>query len=350
MPQPTVTPSSGTRPSVQLQTPNQAKELRHHLLVMLPTLQVLPGIVGMTLNGGLSRGYGDHLSEIDITLYLTTEGFAQWQTEQSPFAQGITKLGGQLYDIKVVDFAAEQRQPWSGDTLWDASYAEILHDPDGQLAALFAERLAQRPTPDEAQGLMMSCWWYFQLAGDIWIHRGDVVQGHHLFNQAVITLVKALFVANGEWIPHEKWLFHLSRTLAWTPDQWAERLQAAMSTGDFTVDSLHNRQRLIAALWAELDAYLIARYWPDLPVHVMQKSFYTLLRRLNEAGTLSLDAWTAAGGHTFFNVDPFHKLVTVDDQGVHLQRERLLALQPEAMYAWHFAVAQAVRSGKITHS
>ena len=350
MRQPTATASATARPTVQLQTLNQVKELRAHLDTTLPTLQAHPGLLGITLNGGLSRGYGDQLSEIDVTLYLAPETFAQWQTAQSPFAQGITKLDGQLYDIKVVDFTAEQSKPWASDTLWDASYAEILYDPDQQLAPLFAERLAQRPPPDEAQGYLMSCWWYFQLAGDIWIHRGDVVQGHHLFNQAVVALLKALFIANGEWIPHEKWLFHLSRTLAWTPEQWPERLQAAMNTGDFTIDSLRRRQGVIAALWTELDTYLIERYWPDLPVHVMQKSFYTLLQQLNQAGSLSHEAWTAASGHSLFNLDPFHKIVTVDEQGVHLQRERLLALQPEAIYAWHFAVAEAVRSSMTTRN
>lgn len=350
MNQPTAPRSTTGRPTVQLQTPNHAQALRDHLLTTLPMLQTGPGLVGITLNGGLSRGYGDHLSEIDVTLYLSAETFSQWQTKQSPLAQGITKIDGQLYDIKVVDFAAEQSKPWSSDTLWDASYAEILYDPAQQLAALLTERLAHRPTPDEAQGHLMSCWWYFQLAGDIWIHRGDVVQGHHMFNQAVVALLKALFIANREWIPHEKWLFHLSRTLAWTPSQWDEQLQAAMSTGDFTIDSLRNRQRVIAALWTELDTYLIERDWPDLPVHVMQKSFYTLLQQLSQVGSLSHEAWAAAGGHAFFNLDPFHKIVTVDEQGVHLQRERLLALQPEVIYTWHFAVAEAVRSGTTTRS
>lgn len=350
MTQPTTPLATIGRPTVQLQTPNHAQALRDHLLTSLPLFQNLPGLVGITLNGGLSRGYGDHLSEIDVTLYLTPETFTRWQTNQSPFAQGITRIDGQLYDIKVVDFAAEQSKPWSSDTLWDASYAEILYDPAQQLATLFAKRLAHRPAPAEAQGHMMSCWWYFQLAGDIWIYRGDVVQGHHLFNQAVVALLKALFIANGEWIPHEKWLFHLSRTLAWTPISWQEQLQAAMSTGDFTLDSLRQRQRVIAALWTAVDTYLIARNWPDLPVYVMQKSFYTLLQQLNQTGFLSHEAWTAAGGHSFFNLDPFHKIVTVDEQGIHLQRERLLALQPEALYAWHFAVAEAVRAGTTTRS
>ena len=30
---------------------------------MLPEFEALPGVVGLTLNGGLSRGYANHLSE-----------------------------------------------------------------------------------------------------------------------------------------------------------------------------------------------------------------------------------------------------------------------------------------------
>jgi hypothetical protein len=318
--------------------------LRRHLATVLPTLQRLPGVVGITLNGGLARGYGDHLSEIDVTIYLTAAMYAAWQCGQSPIATGITVIDGQLYDLKMLDYAAAMAQAWSDDTMWDGSYAEILYDPEGLLAQLHAAKVTAPPAPETAGGLMMSCWWYFRLAGDIWIYRGDPLQGHHMLNQAIIPLVKALFVANGEWIPHEKWLLHMSRTLAWQPPQWTERLPRALSTGDFSITSLQQRQQMIEALWTELDCYLVQRYWPDLPVHVMQRSFYTLFEQLNRQGCMSRAAWTAAGGDALFNVDPFHKVVTVDEEWITLDRQRLLDLNPTTMYAWHFAVAAAVRN------
>jgi hypothetical protein len=61
-----------SRPTVQLHSPNRSADLRTHLATVLPMVQTLPGVVGITLNGDLSRGYGDHLLEIDLTLYLTT--------------------------------------------------------------------------------------------------------------------------------------------------------------------------------------------------------------------------------------------------------------------------------------
>ena len=221
-----------SRPQVHINTTNHNTTLRHHLDTTLPRFIALPGVVGLTLNGGLSRGYADHLSEVDLTVYLTPEAFTSWHQGKSPVAVGITMLDGQLYDIKYVNYDHEQGRQWDVVTLWDASYAEILYDPHHLLQALFAEKLKDAPEPGQAEGLMMGCWWHYELAGEIWIHRGDAVQGHAMLNEAVILLVRALFIANREYIPHEKWLLHMSRSLAWTPAEWGARLSTAMSTGD----------------------------------------------------------------------------------------------------------------------
>lgn len=78
-------------------------------------------------------------------------------------------------------------------------------------------KLADPPRRLQAEGPLFQCWWYFRLAGDIWIHRGDTVQGHAMLNKAATQLIEALFSANCEHVPHEKWLIHFSRSLAWTP-------------------------------------------------------------------------------------------------------------------------------------
>ncbi len=299
--------------------------------------------MGLTLNGGLSRGYGDHLSEIDVTFYLTPEAFESWRSSKAPGAVGITVLNGQLYDIKYVSYVAERERTWDGVSLWDASYAEVLYDPEDIIHDLLAGKLAGAPDLAIAEGLLMRCWWYFELAGEIWIHRGDVLQGHHMFNQAVIALVEALFVANGEYIPHEKWLLHLSRSLEWRPAEWESRLRAAMSTGDFTVDSLRTRQRTIRALWEEVDSHIIERYHPGLPVHLMQKSTYEQLKLLSDAGSLTVAEWAERTGADFPNADPFYPVVRVDEGRIILDREAMARIGPDEMYPWHYAVLQAVR-------
>jgi len=333
-----------SRPTVQIDGPNLAPTLRRHLDRQLPAWQTMPGVAGITLNGGLARGYADELSEIDVTFFLDSAAYAAWQTQRSPVALGIVVIDGQLYDIKAVDLAHERQRAWESDALWDASYAEILHDPTGDIQALLAEKLGERPTAAAAAGHMMQCWWYYRLAGDIWIRRNDGVQGHAMLNQAAVALVKALFCANAEYVPHEKWLFHMSRSLAWLPDGWPARLTAMLGTGDMSIDSLIARQAAIDALWRETDAYLVAHHFDGAPLHAMQVSTYRMLDFLARRGSVTLAEWRSQGFGGMPNYEPFHSVVRVEGETIILDRERLLALRPDAMYAWHFAVADAVRS------
>lgn len=42
------------RPQVQIESENKIATLRRHLEKMLPEFEALPGVVGLTLNGGIS--------------------------------------------------------------------------------------------------------------------------------------------------------------------------------------------------------------------------------------------------------------------------------------------------------
>jgi hypothetical protein len=331
------------RPRVQVQSPNLISDLRRHLDAQMPTFSALPGVIGITLNGGMARGYADALSEIDVTLFLSADAYRLWQNGRSPIPLGIAVIAGALYDVKIVDFQGEKARDWEADTLWDASYAEILYDPQHVLAALFEEKLVRFPQPQDAEGDLFRSWWYFRLAGDIWIQREDVPQGHLMLNQAVVTLVRALFLANREFIPHEKWLLHMSRSLEWKPDAWETRLGEAMSTGDMRLPGLIARQTCIERLWDEIDAH-IRQGFPGLPVRMMQKTFYDLLRLLAGQEVVSLAEWQSKASLARLNSAPFYGLVTIDQDQLRLDRDRLLQIGPDDLYAWHYAVVAAVRA------
>src|SRR5690242_3506549 len=99
------------RPHVQIQTPNLLPQLRQHLARMLPGLQALPGVIGITLSGGLSRGYADHLPEIDLTLYLDVSTWAAWQCDLAPITLGITviiEIKARIRDFDGLRSQAEQ--------------------------------------------------------------------------------------------------------------------------------------------------------------------------------------------------------------------------------------------------
>ncbi|QSF45332.1 DUF4037 domain-containing protein [Paenibacillus tianjinensis] len=251
-----------SRPYVTVTSPNLLDSILKELHNRIQDFTALDGVCGITLNGGCSRGYADELSEIDLVLYLEAGQYELWNNGCSPISLGITKRGEYLYDIKISSLDEELQKPWDSVALWDLSYARILYDPSGQIAKLMRTKLAQRPERLQAEGPMFNCWWHFRLAGDIWLHRGDIVQGHAMMNKAATQLVEALFSANREYVPHAKWLIHLSRTLPWTPAGWETGLMQIMSTGDCSRESLITRQAAIEHYWSEVDAYIISQECP----------------------------------------------------------------------------------------
>lgn len=331
------------RPYVQIQADNKVNELTSHLKRELEFFQKIDGVIGITLNGGMARGYADHLSEIDITLYLDSHQFNKVELGKAPITIGITKIKDVLYDIKVLDYNMENNRSWNDVDLWDNSYAKILYDPYGKVKNLFRDKLSKTITIDRVESILFDCWWHFKLAGDIWIYRDDALQGHMLLNKAVVALVKALFIINKEYIPHEKWLIHMSRTLNWLPNDWETKLNSAMSTGDLTIESLIIRQKAISDLYNEVDMYLVDIYYPDLPVKVMQRTFYELLTDLYNKKSISIDEWKSKASLNILNKDPFRQVIRISGNFIILDQEKLLCLTLNEMYAWQYEIVEEIK-------
>lgn len=326
------------RPMVALKTENRINEYMTALQGKLKDFEVLEGVHGITLNGGMSRGYVDHLSEIDIVIYLEEDAYNEWSNGKSPVATGITKFDNYLYDIKLASLKEEKSRVWDNIALWDLSYAKILYDPCGEIKKLIEDKHSRKPKALEAEGLLFSCWWYFRLAGDIWIHRGDAAQGHYMLNQAVTKLIEALFKANGEYIPHEKWIIHFSRTLAWRPEGWEQRLLTSMNTGDFSIESLIKRQSAIEKLWEEVDSYIVTKECRDFKLRIMQKTFYDLTLMLLKRDFVTAEEWRRHAGFSMLTSEPFRSFVYIEGDNIMIDRNKALSIRPEDMYSWHYDV------------
>ncbi|AIQ44661.1 hypothetical protein R70723_01100 [Paenibacillus sp. FSL R7-0273] len=326
------------RPHVTVNSLNLLPEMLKELKERLPGFAALEGVCGITLNGGCSRGYADEFSEIDLVFYLEAGQYTLWSGGQSPLPLGITRIGWYLYDIKAVSLEEELRKTWDSTALWDLSYARTLYDPEGQIAGLVRTKLAERPGRLQAEGLMFSCWWHYRLAGDIWLHRGDPVQGHAMLNTAAVQLIEALFIANREYVPHSKWLIHLSRTLPWTPAGWEEGLLKIMGTGDFSLESLSSRQAAISRYWNEIDAYLISRECPEYPLNIMHKTFYDLLNLLLAQDTLTVADWTARADLSMLSAEPFIRFTSVTGDQINIDKRKFLSIAPGDLYSWHASI------------
>ena len=118
-----------------------------------------------------------------------------------------------------------------------------------------------------------------------------------------------------------------------------------MCTVDLTLASLRSRQSVVRKLWEDVDGHIRDLYDPRLPVHVMQKTTHEQLKLLVEEGSLSVDEWRERTGGDVPNGDPFHPLIRLENERIVLDREALLGIGPDDMYAWHYAVLRAAVEG-----
>lgn len=332
------------RPYVNLNSENIIEKLLQALEEELSKFKAIEGIIGITLNGGLARGYADKFSEIDIVIYLDKNHYEEWQKGNSPIPLGIVKINGYLYDIKTMVLEDEKVNSWDNISLWDLSYCKVLFDPKKEIVQFIKNKLVNRPKTLDAQGPMWNAWWYYKLAGNIWINREDILQGNFIFGKAVTSIIEALFVVNGEYIPHEKWVVHMSRTLNWIPENWEQRLAKAMSTGDFTVQDLINRQAAIDSIWKEINLYIVNKEFPDYKLNITQKWYHDLLEFMVEKEVVTVEEWETKASLETLNSDPFYRIVNVDSEKIILDKDKFLSIDENDMYSWHYEILEEVRS------
>lgn len=332
-----------TRPYVTITIKNEIDKLMKHLETVIPRFIALPGVIGITLNGGLSRGFADHLSEIDISLYLNDESFTRWRTDKSPIPLGIVKFENIVYDIKIIQLSGENDRPYGDVELWDLSYAKILYDPENKISKLLEKKLESKVEISQAVNYLWEAYWHFQLAGDTWINRQDAMQGHYILNESMKALIKSLFIVNKERIPHDKWIVHMSYTLNWKPNKWKERLIEGMNTNNFTVEGLITRQRAIKGLWDEIEDFIKGRCYPEFNLMTPQKSFYDLLVCLVERQVIPVEEWQKIANIAVLNMDPLYMITDISGGNVILNKEKLLSIKQEDMYTWHYEIIKGVR-------
>lgn len=331
------------RPYVNLNSQNTVQELLSALNKSLNRFTTLNGVVGIILDGGLSRGYGDFLSEIDIIIYLHEKQFLEYTDGNCPFALGISMIDGYLYDIKIVDFEQELKEDYDSVALWDLSYASILYDPKGKIADFIKQKLSKDVDILSASGLLWDSCWHYKLAGNIWIHRQDSLQGHLVFNNAIKPLISALFIANKEYIPHDKWLIHMSKSLLWKPDDWEERLMGAMSTGNYSIQSLVDRQKYIDSLWCEINQKLCEMSDFHRDLDFVQKDSYELLRRLINKREYTIAEWKSVTSLDALNYEPIHSIFKRFGDKIILDENGLLSVKPDDMYVRMYRIADEIR-------
>lgn len=329
---------------VNINKENKLEYYMNHLKQNIYKFTSINGLIGITLNGGLSRGYGDHLSEIDLTLYLDDKAYNDYKNGFTRIKVGICKIDKELYDIKIVNFNKENKREWSPLVeLWDLSYAKILYDPSNSIEKLISNKLISKKPIESIEGIMFSAWWSYKLAGDIWIHREDSIQGHMMLNEAAKSILQSIYLANDEFVPHDKWIANLIGNMKWLPDDAIKLRNQLFSTGDLSLQSLIDRQSNIEKIWTKINKYVIERYNSDIPVDITKKYFYDKLKEILKYDSMPLKDFNELFNAGCLNTDPFSDILVVKDDIVYIDKDKLMELDQNSMYSWHYDILKAVR-------
>lgn len=219
------------------------------------------GVIGITLCGGLSRGYADELSEIDLIVYLENEVYNDWITGMGPIPHSDALWKGNYVDVEFFSFEKEAKENWDLIKKWDASYNVILFDPKKKIEVLFNEKdvfssLEKYQCISEYYG---KCMYIGNLVILQWINRGDPLAANQLISNAISALIGLVFLANDEYPPHEKWALNYSYSLKWLPKDWKNRISEIILTKEVSVEEVERRRGLFIDLYKDCWEKLVGK-------------------------------------------------------------------------------------------
>jgi hypothetical protein len=224
------------------------------------------GVLGITLCGGLSRGYADELSEIDLNVYLEDDIYNDWIISMGPIPHSDALWKGNYVDIEFFSFQQELKESWGLIKKWDASYNIILFDPERKIEALFKEK--DIFTPEEKYRCVSICFEKCMYIGDLviqqWIKRGDPLAANQLIDTAISGLIGLVFLANDEYPPYEKWALNYSYSLKWLPKNWKERISKILLTSEISIKEAKRRHVLFVRLYKDCWEKIVGRESRDL--------------------------------------------------------------------------------------
>lgn len=254
------------RPFGHVTSKNLHKELMDGAKWMVSQLKNLDGVIGITLSGGLCRGYGDELSEIDLMIYLEKETYEKWTQGQGPVPQGDNLWEGRYFDLEFFSYEEEWEKDWGLFMKWDASYNVILYDPYNKIAQLFKHKdlFTAQEKFQCASECFENCFYLGDLVIQQWIKRGDPLAANYLINKAISGLVKMVFLANNEYPPVEKWALNYSYSLKWLPNKWKERISNIIVIKDVTMDEVKRRHNKFVSLYKECWEKIVGTESKDL--------------------------------------------------------------------------------------
>ncbi|MFX0029021.1 MAG: DUF4037 domain-containing protein [Candidatus Hermodarchaeota archaeon] len=241
------------RPLGKISSEGKYEEMLEKAKLITNELSQKEGIVGISLCGGLSRGYADELSEIDLNVYLEDNIYHEWISGMGPVPHSDALWKGNYVDFDFLSYQIELKENWSLFKKWDISYNVILFDPKKRIFDLFNEK--DIFSPHEKFEYASECFEKCMYIGDLvikqWLKRGDPLAANQLISNAVSGLIGMVFLANDEYPAYDKWALNYSYSLRWLPQNWKKRISQIILTKEISIMEAERRHELFVSLYKD---------------------------------------------------------------------------------------------------
>jgi len=245
---------------VKLRGKNQIREFRQTAEKLVSQMSPFEGVVGIVYMGGLTRGFADKYSDVDIVVFLNRkdEDLSRRIRKMSVDEQRRSGVDIDLMVHPLTDF-----RKWKLDepTLWDYSKARVVFDRNKEVGKILKKKLRVsrsfwiRRIAEYAEYVKWYCCPPGEDVGtmaEAWIDRGDLASAHYCLNYSIDLLLGIIFALNKEFLPAPKWRVFYANSLKWLPADFSRHINEAMITKDFSRRDFGRRMSAIRKLWREI--------------------------------------------------------------------------------------------------
>ncbi|MBI4174578.1 MAG: nucleotidyltransferase domain-containing protein [Candidatus Aenigmarchaeota archaeon] len=204
--------------------------------------------IGIIFHGALARGYFDKFADIDIIIV------GERKMGAIPPVPRNGKFKGFVIDYYTITLKEFEKKEWPMTGRLALSEAIVYHDPTGAIKEAIKKKARFNKGERKflmIEGIIQSEWFCKELP-KLWVHRGDIVSAHAMFDKGMQFFYQALFAYNNRLVPYEKWRLNYARKLPWLPERFDENVGEVYLVKSLTPKELGRRTKAFMRMWEQL--------------------------------------------------------------------------------------------------